>query len=68
MVKDEDFICPNCSCGESEVEDTDFDGDYMIRKMYCPVCSAMWREYYRIEYDGYSRDGVSYDRYGNEEN
>lgn len=67
--KNESCVCPQCNSGEYvERYDTEFDVDLMINKMYCTKCNNSWREYYILQYDGYSDESGEYDANGNDIN
>lgn len=62
--KTEECVCPRCKQDHSVVDDWDFDGNSMMRKMYCEDCGYVWREYFVIVYDGYTDDTGEYDSNG----
>lgn len=65
MVEDE---CPVCHCHHrTSMEDYEIDFNVLAVKLYCQECGATWREYFTLEYDGYSMDGKVYDKDGNED-
>jgi hypothetical protein len=49
------------------MEDYEIDFGSLMVKLYCRECGATWREYFKLEYDGYSMDGKVYDKDGNED-
>ena len=67
LRKDSDCTCPKCgSADHAEVIDWDWGDEYLVRKMWCNECCVDWREYYRIEYDGYTHENKEYDKDGRE--
>ena len=64
MIEDQ---CPNCHIDHRTLmEDYEIDCDVLMVKLCCQGCGATWREYFKLEYDGYSMDGKVYDKDGNE--
>ena len=67
--KNEEYVCPHCSKSDHiECYDTEIGCEYMVQKICCTACDIDWREYFRVEYDGYAADGKEYDKDGNEVN
>lgn len=65
MIEDQ---CPNCHMDHrASMEDYEVDGNLLTVKLYCQVCDTTWREYFILEYDGYSMNGKVYDKDGNED-
>jgi hypothetical protein len=64
MIEDR---CPNCHTDHrTSMEDYEIDCDVLTVKLCCQECGTTWREYFKLEYDGYSMDGKVYDKDGNE--
>lgn len=58
--------CPYCGSDENvEMTDWELNNNYLIYKMWCCDCSKSWREYSKVEYDGYTCDNKAYDKDGN---
>jgi hypothetical protein len=49
------------------MEDYEIDYNVLVVKLCCRECGTTWREYFKLEYDGYSMDGKVYDKDGNED-
>ena len=64
FIKDMDLTCPNCESDDVSIEDWDYYEESLCRKMYCPHCDHVWREYYLITYNGYSDETGEYDFQG----
>lgn len=62
--KKELTICPHCDNDLCRIEDYEFDVDSLWIKVYCPECDKSWSEWALLQYDGYSADGVLYDKNG----
>ena len=67
LIKHSDYTCPCCG-GSENIETTDWDqnDEFLIHKMWCSDCAIAWREYFKIEYDGYTYDNKEFDKEGNE--
>lgn len=67
MKKMTDYVCPKCGndIGNEEI-DLERDIDCVTFKMSCPECSATWREFFLLKYDGYAYDQKVYDADGEE--
>ena len=67
MKKTIEDQCPHCHADHSaSMEDYEIDCDVLTVKLYCRKCDATWREYFKLEYDGYSMYGKVYNKDGNE--
>ena len=71
MAKTGMGTCPKCGNDNIEYLDLDYEGDYLIHVCKCNDCHLSFREYERLEYDGYSYDDEDgkyhdYDAKGNE--
>ena len=65
MIEDQ---CPHCHADHrASMEDYDIGCDVLMVKLCCQECGTTWREYFKLEYDGYSMDGKVYDKDGNED-
>lgn len=64
--KDTPWICPNCGGDRCLNPYTDYDDNYVIKKMFCGRCRYDWREYFYLTYDGYSDDTGEYEKDGTE--
>ena len=68
MKKTIEDQCPNCHVDHrASMEDYEIDFNVLVVELYCQECGATWREYFKLEYDGYSMDGKVYDKDGNED-
>lgn len=63
-AKSDEWTCPKCGSNDCEVYDTDYDANCLVRKMTCNHCDHDWREYFKVEYDGYTDDSGEYDADG----
>lgn len=68
IVKKIEDQCPNCGRDHSAAwEDYEIDCDTLYVRMSCGECGEVWREYFLLKYDGYTRDGRVYNADGEEE-
>lgn len=68
IVKKIEDQCPNCGEDHSAVvDDYEVDCDCLCVLMHCRECGEVWREYFLLKYDGYTRDGHVYNADGEEE-
>ena len=58
------YVCPYCNSEDTQIGDYEFDVDCLWIEVICSECHKDWSEYALLQYDGYSKDGVSYDKEG----
>ena len=63
-AKTEGGYCPKCGSDDYEIEDYEWELDYMMHKCYCCKCEHRWREWYKLIYDGFADDSGEYDTEG----
>ena len=72
ITKRQSGICPRCGSNEVEYIDTDWpEWDLQESKCICGSCDFVFREYFKVVYDGFSFDGEDnklhdFDENGNE--
>ena len=65
MKKIYEYTCPECGNDiENEVIDMCEDIDCITKTMSCGKCGLIWREYFKVTYDGYSYNRRVYDANG----
>ena len=60
ITKRQNGICPRCGSYEVEYVDTDVNTGHVElqeSKCICDICDFVFREYFRVVYDGFSFDG-----------
>ncbi len=68
VVKKIEDQCPNCGRDHSTIwDDYEVDCDTLCVLMHCRERGEVWREYFLLKYDGYTRDGHVYNADGEEE-
>ena len=60
MKKIYEYTCPECESDELETVDMEMDEDRMSIKLCCDRCDTVWRENFKIIYDGYEYKGKGY--------
>lgn len=65
MKKMNEYDCPECGNDiDNETIEIEQDIESICMTMSCGKCSAIWREYFKIIYDGYSYNTKLYDTTG----
>ena len=61
MKKIYEYTCPECGNDmENETIDMYEDIDCITKVISCGKCGLVWREYFKVTYDGYSYKGEGY--------
>lgn len=59
--------CPLCHANHSAaMMDYEFYGDFLSVRLCCGSCGALWKEYFNLTYDGYSFNGIVFNKEGEE--